>query len=134
MPLLPSGEPTLNRIDSGVCFPALTRPVRVGIDFGPKSHGAPNARNGSDGEEKGQTDLLGGVGLHLEKDDERDGQKAKIEDDMGDDEDILDNILSNAFSVSTSTFTVLDEIVLYAIFALESVYEQSRKGVSYHQS
>lgn len=97
---------------------ALTRPVWVGIDFGLKPHSAPNARNGSDGEEKGQTDLLGYIGLHLEKNYERDGQKAKIKDDMGDDEDILDDSLVNAFSVPTSTFTVLDEIVLYAVFAL----------------
>ncbi len=97
---------------------ALTRPVRVGIDFGLKPHGAPNARNGSDGEKKGQTEFLGCIGLHLEKNYERDGQKAKIKDDMGDDEDILDDSLFNAFSVPTSTFTVLDEIVLYAVFAL----------------
>lgn len=97
---------------------ALTRPVRVGIDFGLKPHGAPNARNASDGEEKGQTELFGGIGLHPEKNYKRDGQKAKIEDNMGDDEDILDNSLVNAFSVPASTFTVLDKIVLYAIFAL----------------
>lgn len=117
-----------------MCVQALTRPVWVSIDFGLKPHGAPNARNGSDGEEKGQTDLLGGVGLHLEQDYERDGQEAKIEDDMGDDEDILDSILVNAFSVPTFTLSDLDEIVLYAIFALESVYEQSREGISDHQS
>lgn len=97
---------------------ALTRPVRVGIDFGLKPHSAPNARNGSDGEEKGQTDLLGYIGLHLVKNYERNRQKAKIKDDMGDDEDILDGSLLNAFSVPTSTFTELNEIVLYAVLAL----------------
>lgn len=97
---------------------ALTSSVRVGIDFSPKPHSAPNARNGSDGEEKGQPDLLGCIGLHLEKNYKRDGQKAKVKDDMGDDEDILDDSLVNAFWVPTSTFTGLDEIVLYAVFAL----------------
>lgn len=97
---------------------ALTSPVRVEIDFGLKPHSAPNARNGSDGEEKGQTDLLGCSGLYLEKNYERDGQKAKIKDDMGDNEDVLDDSLLNAFSAPTSTFTELDEIVLYAVFAL----------------
>lgn len=91
---------------------ALTCPVRVGIDFGLKPHGAPYARDGSDGEEKGQTDLLGGIGVHLENNYKRNGRKTKIIDDMGDDEDILDNSLVNEISVPISTFTVLDEIVL----------------------
>lgn len=103
---------------SRFCLQALTRPVRVGIDFGPKPHSAPNTRNGSDGEEKGQTDLLGYIGLHFVKNYERDRQNAKIKDDMGDDEDILDGSLINAFSVPTSTFTVLDEIVLHAVLTL----------------
>lgn len=53
---------------------------------------------------------------------------------MGDDEDILDNSLVNAFSIPTFTLSDLDEIVLYTVFALKSVYEQGREGVSDHQS